>query len=761
MQILKIFALFILLLVLFSIRAFSLEDNSASLSGYANDTLSGETLIGATVLLKGTKQGAFSNKSGFFSIKNIKPGKYTVVVSFLGYEKIEKEFVFKPKESRRETFKLKPSSISTSEVSVIAEREIEKREITISKIHVPVAQLKEIRIGGEADVFRSLQMMPGILTSSQISSGLFVRGGSPDQNLVLIDGTTVYNPSHLFGFISTFNTDAVKDVELIKGGFPAEYGGRLSAVLNITQKDGNQEKYQGNVNIGMLASRASVEGPLGNGAFFIGARRTYLELIKSFISEDPESPLPDFNFYDVNAKISQNFGKNDKVFLSSFISADNMEFDSYGMNMNLEIANKMVSARWNHIFDDDLFSVVNISASNYKNYFKGDQSGYAFLMENNITDYTAKASIEWFTTDKLTQKYGFEVSGYEFSYLQDFTGDLNSQKADSSAGVLNLTINDIAACGFGQWNYQVFDLLSIQAGLRINYWELSKKTTYDPRIAIKYQYTEDIAFKASWGIFHQNLRLATQQDFSFFDTWLPTDESVSPSQGIHYIFSVETALFKNFDFNLDFYYKNLQNINELNITNYTSQGNKTKVSDIFYSGDGYSYGAEVFLLKKMGKITGWIGYAVGFIRAEFDSINGGAEFRPKYDRTHDLKIVAQWEINKKWSVGGSFTFQSGQSYTGQTSRFQSRLLIQNYGRGKTIPSQMYGLRLPPSHQLNLNATYSFKIAKFPAKLLIDIYNVYNHRDIWFRYYNNQSEDTYVEDVLLLPIIPTVSFEMSF
>lgn len=731
--------------------------DNASLSGYIKDSETDEVLIGAVVSLEGTKFGAYTNKSGFFSINNIPPGKYKIIISLIGYERLVNDITFKTKESKRETFLLKPAQISTEEIEVVAEREIEKREISISKINIPVKQLKEIRIGGESDVFRSLQLLPGILTSSQLSSGLFVRGGSPDQNLVLLDGNTVYNPTHLFGFISTFNTDAIKDVELIKGGFSAEYGGRLSAVLNITQKDGNRNKIEGLGSIGMITSRLALEGPLGNGSWFIGGRRTYFELVKLILPQDPQNPLPDFNFFDVNGKITQNLSENDKLYLSGFISQDNLGFGGRGLNMNLSIGNQLISGRWNHIFGDNLFSSLLLSLSNYYNNFNADQSGYKVLMENEITDYTLKGTVEWFNSEVLSHKFGFESSYLKFNFLQNFTGDTDSTKSESSGGTVNLKVDDWVHSIYSQVNYILLDILTFQAGLRLNYWYLRDKILLDPRIAVRYQINDKMAIKTAWGIFSQNLRLATQNDFSFFDTWMPTDSTVLPSRAMHFIISLETEPFDGIIANFDVYYKQMENVSELNMNALKAEN----VADVFYIGDAKSYGAEIFVQKKYGKLTGWFGYALGFIRSRFDSINNGETFRPKYDRLHDFKLVAQYNIDEHWDIGASFTFQSGQSYTGATSRFQTRLPGQNWGRGKIVPSQRFGLRLPASHQLNLNASYSFKMFGLPAKIIADIYNVYNHKDIWFRYYNTTQKETTVEDVSLLPILPTISFEIKF
>jgi hypothetical protein len=735
------------------------DRENASLSGIVMDKDNKETLIGANVIISDTKLGARTNKNGYFSIANIPPGTYNVKVSFLGYDKLIQKFTFKKDVNIRKDFELTQNDILKDEINVDAEREVEKRQISVSKVNVPIGTIKNFRIGGESDVFRTLQYLPGVLTSSQISSGLFVRGGSPDQNLILLDGSTVYNPTHLFGFISTFNSDAIKDVELVKGGFDAEYGGRLSAVLNLTQKDGGRNGVHGTASLGVISSKLGLEGPLPweGGSWFVSNRRTYFELVKTAIPEDPTSPIPDFGFYDLNAKITQNFGSDDKVSLSGFMSNDNLIFSSFGLDLNLDIGNRLLAGRWTHIFDEHLFSTINVSFSKYFNNFIGDQSGYQFLIDNSITDYTAKGNLEWFVEDALTFKAGFESSKYQFTYMQNFTGNTDSTKQGSTGGSTNLTKEDWQHSLFAQLKWSITDLFSIQSGLRVNYWKLSYLITYDPRISFRYRFNENIALKAAYGIFHQNLRLASQPDFSFFDTWLPTDASVPASSSNHYILSLETEPEKGYYLNFDIYYKSFSNISELNRNNLKGEN----VADVFYLGNSDAWGAEIFLQKRFGKLNGWIGYALGFINAKFDSINNGNSFRPKYDRTHDFKIVLNYELNQDWSFGTSFLFQTGQSYTGVTSRFQSMLPGQTYGRGKVVPSQRYGLRLPPSHQLNLTASYNFFMWGLASKAIIDIYNVYSRRDILTRFYNTRDDQAYIEDVKLIPILPTISIEVKF
>lgn len=733
--------------------------DGATLSGYVLDQETGEKLIGAVVAVRETRLGGVANASGYFVVKNIPPGRHMIRISSLGYETKEVEIEFREGESQRIDFELKPSEQEGETITVTAEREQEKREITVSKVQIPVEQLAQLRIGGEADVFRALQFLPGVLTSSQISSGLYIRGGSPDQNLVLIDGATVYNPSHLLGFFSTFNPDAIKDVDLIKGAYPAEYGGRLSAVLDLRQKDGNINELEGVASLGLVSTRLSLQGPIGAGSFFIGGRRTYLDLITGLLPEDPENPFPDFKFYDVNAKITQTLSANDVIQVSGFTSADDLGLEGSGIEFNLGISNYVGSARWTHTFASDLFFSLLASGSRYRSGFNGNNSGFIFEAKNTITDFTGKARLEWYQSDRLTIKTGLDATRYRFNYFQNFSGDSVNvvDPGTNENGQVNLIVDDWTLAGYAQANYGLTDQLSLQGGVRTDYFDLSGTFTVDPRVAARLRVADNAALKFGWGIYHQYLRLATQPDFSFFDTWMPTDSTVDPSNAIHYVLSLETEPYPGIDVNVDLYYKKLHNISEL-INTVTEAEN---VADIFHSGEGEAYGGEIFIQKKAGRFVGWIGYGLGWVNARFDSVNGGEQFRPKYDRRHDLKVVAQYKLSDRWDVGASFTFQSGQSYTGATSRFRSTLPDGSSDYDLVVPSQRYGLRLPASHQLNLNVNYNSTLFGLPMRLLLDVYNVYSRRDIWFRFYDTDGEKTEVTDVRLLPIIPTIAIEVSF
>ena len=727
----------------------------ATLSGFVRDSTSGETLVGATVQVRDTRDGAVTNKSGFYSIGGIPAGTHTVVVSYLGYAAKEVMVRLTAGESRRLDVDLAPSVLELEEVTIEGSRGNDGRQISVGRVNIPMREISQLRVAGEADVFRSLQFLPGVLSSSQISSGLYIRGGSPDQTLVLLDGSAVYNPTHLFGFYSTFNPDAIKDVELIKGGFPAEFGGRMSAVLELVQRDGNRNRFEGKASLGLVSSRATIEGPLGNGSWFIGGRRTYIDLLTSLI-ETEQSPLPSYYFYDFNGKITQDVTPSDKVSISGFLAQDQMDFTAKsGLTLGVGVRNRAAALRWTHLFGGDLFSDFHASWSDYSNGLENERRGFGGVIDNQITDITLKGKLEWFARSDLTFTAGFEGSRYALRYLQQFGG--GSDTTSSGETQPDIDTEDDVVSGFGQANYRLSEQLSVQVGLRAQYYRMRDIVTLDPRLAFRFQLRHEVALKAAWGVYHQYFRLASVPDFSFFDTWLPTDATVDPSVAVHYVLGAETQPADGYEFNVELYYKDLHNVSELR--EFVTQS--SVVRDVFFNGQGRAYGVEFFLQKRVGNFTGWAGYALGGIESEFDELNGGAPFRPKWDRRHDAKFVLQYRLDERWTLGASFSYQSGQSYTAQTSRYQTSFPGDNQGIGATVPAELYGLRLPASHQLNLNANYHTTLFGLPAALLIDIYNVYSHRDIWYRYYDTSGEVTEITDVLLLPIIPTVALEVTF
>lgn len=729
-------------------------EETTTISGFVTDSTDGETLIGATVAVKGEKIGAITNKSGYFVILGVSHGKHLLRCSYIGYRAKEIPVVTGTAPLKLKII-LARAEVHGEDITVEAEREEEKHEIKISTVNVTAAQVQSLPAFGESDLFRALQYLPGVLTASQISSGLYIRGGSPDQNLVLLDGSTLYNPSHLFGFFSTFNNDAIKDVELIKGGFPAEYGGRISAVINVTNKDGDRETPHGKASIGVISSRLTLETPLGNGALLVSGRRTYIDLITALLPKDPANPLPKYFFYDLNGKFMQDFGGADKLAFSGYGGADNLQLNGGGIGFGLSWGNRAGAVRWTHIFSDNLIGDANFTASHYFSGLDGDNGGYVFSLENDITDYTAKANIDWYASQEHLVKIGLVGSQYLFNYKQNFSGaDTTANQSNDST---NLGVQDKAFALFAQDSWQVTTLLSLQFGLRADWTQLGRAVTWDPRLSIRYIVSDDIAVKFAWGIYHQYLHLAAQEGFSFFDVWLPSDSTVGPSRAIQYIGGLETHPWEGFDFNVETYYKALNEITAFR--NYVLKGRT--VGDVFSIGNGQAYGVELFLQKKTGQFTGWIGYSLAWVTQQFPDINNGNPFPPKYDRRHDINIVGSYALDKHWRFGAAWVYGSGQTYTAATSRFRMQVPEQSEGMDLTYPGDRNALRLPSSHRLDINVSWETTILGLASTASLDVYNVYSRRDIWFRNYDTRTNPTTVTDVRLLPIIPSMSLDVKF
>jgi hypothetical protein len=725
-----------------------------SVSGYVVDSTNGETLIGATVTVKGTKLGAVTNKRGYFIIQNVPAGLHVLRCSYVGFRSVELP-VTVGESSVAVRLIMPHEAVRAEDVTVEARREDEQHEVRISTVNVSAEKVQQLPAFGETDLFRALQYLPGVLTSSVISSGLYIRGGSPDQNLVLLDGSTVYNPSHLFGFFSTFNSDAIKDVELIKGGFPAEYGGRLSAVINVTNRDGDRNAPHAKASVGLISSRLNAEVPFWNGAAILSARRTYVDIVTGVLPKDPQNPLPSYYFYDLNGKVMQDVGTNDKVYASGYLGADHITQSGGGIDFALGWGNWAGAGRWTHLFGANLVSDLNVTASHYYNTLDGNNGGFKFNINNTITDYTAKLNFDWYASEDHMVKFGAQGTQYIFQYVQNFTG--TDSAANDQTGATNITVKDLAYAVYAQDAWQLTSLLSLQAGLRLEWTLLNQTLLIDPRVSLRYTFQDGLALKASWGIYHQYLHLAAQDNFSFFDVWLPSDNTVGPSTAYQYILGLETHPWEGYALSFDSYYKSLADI-----TSFRSYAVKAeKESDVFSVGSGRSYGLEVFFEKQTGAFTGWFGYSLAWVTQKFPDLNGGLPFPPKYDRRHDINLVGTWQIDLHWRVGAAWVYGTGQTYTAATSRFRTHLPGQTEGVDYTVPGERNALRLPASHRMDANVAYSTHFWQFPAVISLDIFNLYSHRDVWFRYYNTRKNPTEITDVRLLPIIPTASVEVTF
>ncbi len=719
---------------------------TGTISGYIKDKSNGETLPFANIVFKGTKLGTSSNKDGYYAIPNLPYGTYQLSVSLLGYKtklieiEINKDIV--------KNFELESEAIQAKEVVVSAERIEQQKTTQTSRIIMQAEDLKNLPAIGESDVFRALQLMPGVKASSDISSGLYVRGGGPDQNLILIDGTIVYNPSHLFGFFSTFNTDAVKDIELMKGGFPAEYGGRLSSVLNVTNKDGNRINYHGKGSVSLISSRLTAEGPVGNGSFFLSGRRTYFDVLVHAAGLDVgKDPLPLYYFYDANGKINQEIDENNKIAFVGYLGNDNLTFNQNdgAININLLWGNNTGSLKYTHIFNQTLFSNLIVTGSSYKSEVDGGLFNSKFLFENTISDYSVKGDVDYFYSNEHFIKAGFWWSQYRFGVKRTFAGN----------EFYNLVLRPANIATYIQDEWNMNERWNLSGGLRFEYQDASKQYKLGPRFSSRYNLTEDVSLKFASGVYYQTLNLVTQEGFSFVDLWIPLDDKMVPSRAIDFILGTETHPFEGFDFNIEAYYKQYKNIVELKaVASRTSE-----INQLFNLGDGDAYGAEFFFQKKIGQLSGFIGYSLAWTNRTFAEINNGKTFQPKYDRRHDISVVANYQLDEHWKFGAIYTYATGQTYTAGVGRYAINTNERTFD--KILAGDRYNRRLEPYYRLDFSVTKRAAFFGMKGSWYIQIFNVFNHRNVWFKQFDTTTNPVDVVDVRLLPIIPTFGLDFEF
>ena len=664
-----------ILLNFFSISI--LAQTNYTISGYVQDNESGENLIGVSIYDKNTFKGTVTNQYGFYSL-TLGQGKYDITFSFIGLESVTKNITLS--KDVRINISLESNSILTDEVIVTGEK-LDKNVTSsnMSQVKIEVNNIKQLPvIFGEVDVLKSAQLLPGITSNGEGSSGLYVRGGGPDQNLILLDEAVVYNASHLFGFFSVFNADAIKDINIIKGGMPAEYGGRLSSVLDITMKDGNNKKYELDGGLGLLSSRLTLQGPIqkNKSSFIISSRRTYIDVLsKPFLNKiDPETGEPNafagsgYYFYDLTTKINYRISDKDRLYLSGYFGRDVFSFVNSDNGFAIEIpwGNATGSLRWNHLFNDKLFMNTSLIFSDYRFEFNLAQSDFEFKIFSGINDWNTKVDFLYQPNQRHTIKFGTNYTYHEFT----------PGNATGRAGDVEFAQDEIfrqysneGAIYFSD-DFELSDDIKINAGLRyssfqhngdvslFNYIKNDLTLSSDnyrhiePRLSLRYKLNTTSSIKAAYTENYQYVHLASTSSVS-----LPTDLWVPSSSGIKPKFARQYALgyFKNLNDNmyetsLEAYYKEMTNLIEYREGYLPEDNTNSSGDDSFTFGDGESYGIEVLLKKIKGKTTGWIGYTLSKTTRYFDEVNNGESFPAKYDRRHDLSVTATHKLSKAWTL---------------------------------------------------------------------------------------------------------------
>jgi len=765
------------------------QEQAVTISGVVREAQSGEFAIGATIALyEGTYKegiaqkpvhGAVSNKYGFYTLPNVRFGDYTLVVRRIGFAAFTR-LVAVRNASERINVEMEPNTVRLQSVSVQAQRE---RGAAVSTVDVSVDFIKQMpSLGGERDIFRVLQLMPGVKTVSEISSGLYVRGGSPDQNLVLLDGVTVYNPQHLGGFLSAFNTDAVSNVRLIKGAFPAEYGGRLSSILDMSMKEGSKEKLQGTAGISIISLAALLEGPISsNATFMVSGRRMYFDAIAAAI--DPGGRImPRYNFYDANAKINFRLDENNQFFLSGYLGRDIMPRVNRPNDATFELdwGNATGNFRWAHIISPSVFSSFSLVYTNYDfryaAYFAENTGGAKqFETATQIQDLALRGEVQWFPAAGHVIKSGLDATRHNF--VTDIVSGANvlqgkgTQQQGRADPLQRVSSLEVAAYLQDEW--EISDNVSANIGLRAAYFERGKHFRLEPRVSLAYKATNDLTFKAAYAVANQFLHLLQDNSVALpTDTWFPSTDILKPARSSQYVAGMETYLFdREFFLTVEGYYKSMENLYEFREDARFVPG--TIAEALMTSGTGEAYGVEFFLNKQIGSFTGWLGYTLSRTTRLFPELNGGKPFFPRYDRRHDIVVALAYKLNDRWDFSATWTYATGQALTMPNGLLDGLSIPTNLSIDPALTrnlssgsSQIYGdrntFRLPDYHRLDLNATYKFSwIGGLPFEFSINLYNVYNRLNPFTAWVENFAGTSRVRQLTLLPFVPTVGLRCSF
>ncbi|MCS6990893.1 MAG: TonB-dependent receptor [Chitinophagales bacterium] len=759
-----------------------------TLSGYIQDAASGERLAAATVAIVGTSVGTYSNDYGFYSL-SVVPGTYRLLVSYLGYESLDTTVQLKA--DLRLNVSLRPQARQLQELIVTSERSEDNIvQAEMGRFELPMEKLRTLPVVfGEQDLLKTIQLLPGVQGGTEGSTGYYVRGGGPDQNLILLDEATVYNASHLLGFFSVFNSDAILQATLFKEGMPANYGGRISSVLDITMKEGNSRQFHGTGGIGLIASRLTLEGPLvkDRSSFIVSGRRTYVDVLLRPWLNTTDFAGTAYYFYDLNAKLNYRFSDKDRLYLSGYFGRDIFSFKDDFISFSIPWGNTTTTLRWNHLFSDKLFMNATAVYADYQFSLTGNQEMVEFEVRSGIRDFHLKADFDFYPAADHHWQFG-ALYTYHVFQPQSVSGR-SGETTFNPAGVDKRYAQEGAV--YVHTQYDLTRRLRMSAGMRLSWFqqlgpatlyrydafsgEVVDSTVYkrgqvvksygspEPRLLLRYRLGANDALKASYTLNQQYVHLVTNNGTTLpADLWVPSGLLVKPQIGHQWALGYFRNWLNNqLESSAEIYYKKLLNQIEFR-EGYTPRVNEV-IEENFVYGNGWSYGLELYVAKKTGRYTGWAGYTLSYTRRRFPELNEGRPFPYRFDRRHNLAVVATARLSDRWEIGAQFVYNTGIAYTLPKQKY----FIE--GNVITFYEELNGFRLPPYHRLDVSATLRGKKSKpIQSDWTFGIYNVYNRQNVFFIY--NEYEGIFLTDptvtikakqVSLFPIIPSVTWNFRF
>ncbi len=765
-----------LLLILSASHLFA--QKNPTVSGVLRDAQSGETLIGATVQAPGLGRGNASNEYGFYSLSlPFSEDSVELRFSYIGYETVSRKIV--PNGAVTLDINLQQIGAVMQEVVIKANALEEKMKST--EMSVATISSREIKavpaLFGETDIIKILQLKPGFTPGSEGTTGLFVRGGNSDQNLIVLDEAVVYNPNHLFGFFSTFNSDAVKDLKVYKGGFPAQYGGRLSSVIDVRMKEGNNKKYTGSGGIGLISSRLTLEGPIqkDKSSFIVSGRRTYVDIITRQVNKANEgkadyNKIPDYYFYDLNTKVNFTLSKKDRLYLSGYFGRDVFNFRDPTFNFRFDWGNATGTARWNHVFGPRLFSNTTFTYSDYRYKIQNVLQGFSFSLGSNIKDANTKADFYYQYDNKHTVRFGANITYHDF-----ITARL---KAGSDDGQVKFEAGrDYDGMEYGAYisdEWAVLPRLKVNYGLRFSAWQNNPAfyANIEPRAAANYTVSKNWSLKASYARMNQYVHLLASSGLSLpTDIWYPSTEGVKPEVSDQIAIGTSYLIGDQVLITYEAWYKWMQN--QVDFIDGAELFGNNELENELAIGRGFAYSPlELEIEKKEGRLTGWIGYTLAWVkRGRFADINGGAYFPPRFDTRHNFSIVAMYALTKKWQLTATWVYTSGYVSWLPSGRYSLQdvpgapfqTVVPIYG-----PRNTY--RYPAYIRGDLGIVYKWKKRRSEHDITLSVYNVTDRRNPYFIYIQPDFESSPIGDipvgiqakqVSLFPILPSITWNFKF
>jgi hypothetical protein len=773
-------------LLLISVASFA-----QTISGHVQDASSGEQLLGATVWCEDATIGVAANIYGFYSL-SLPEGKHTIIVTYIGYtpQRFEVDLIsdIKMDINLIAGTKLKEAVVSAESLNKIEE------QVQMSKMEIPMDQVKRLpAIGGEVDLLKVLQLLPGVQSGGEGTSGLYVRGGSPDQNLMLLDGVPLYSVNHLFGFFSVFNADAVKNMSITKGGFPARFGGRLSSVLEIYMKDGHMKEYHADATISIIASKLTVEGPIvkDKASFMISGRRTYLDLLIKPLIAQANSNNPDvttdprYYFYDLNAKLNWRIGDKDRLYFSAFkgeddfgvASEENYGASSSSLDFGLDWKNAIQALRWNHEWGARLFSNTTLTRSLYE--FNtgvdiadisqsGDSIRMAALYNSGIEDFTGRIDFDFAPNARHYIKFGANWTNHTFSpgatSLELNFGDIAA--LDTVIGPADIRSNE--AYIYLEDEFELGDRMKMNLGLHAAALMVqdSSYSSLQPRIALNYRLPGGYALKASYAQMSQYVNLLTNEGLGLpTDLWVPSTARIRPQQSWQVALGVAKT-FGDIEVSLEGYYKGMDGLLSYKEGASFLFSLDADWEDQVTQGIGNAYGTELLVQKKHGRTTGWIGYTLSWSNRQFDDINSGNWYPYTYDRRHDISFVVTHDFTEKWSGSAVWLYGTGRALTLSESSFSAYIPDGSdsgiYSFNAEVPSEKNSFRMSPYQRLDLSITRTKKTETDTRHLIFSVYNAYNNLNPFFALTDEDDNgNPVIREYGIFPIIPSIAWRYSF